>query len=102
MASLLPTSFTSPRAASIEENDSGSRPGAVTRKMTTLAVCSALGVVAAQHHARKLFSELEREQSRAQRQCVARAMAISSVTSASSGCDRTAAPRTTPSIIAQT
>ena len=34
--------------------------------LLALAVCSALGVVAAQHQSRKLFSELEREQSRAQ------------------------------------
>lgn len=33
--------------------------------LVALAVCSALGVVAAQHQSRKLFSELEREQSRA-------------------------------------
>lgn len=33
--------------------------------LVALAVCSALGVVAAQHHARKLYSELEREQVRA-------------------------------------
>lgn len=34
--------------------------------LLALVVCSALGVVAAQHHARRLFSELEREQVRAQ------------------------------------
>jgi len=34
--------------------------------LLALVVCSALGVVAAQHQARKLFSELEREQVRAQ------------------------------------
>jgi cell division protein FtsL len=34
--------------------------------LLALAVCSALGVVAAQHQARKLFSQLEREQVRAQ------------------------------------
>lgn len=34
--------------------------------LLAVAVCSALGVVASQHQARKLFSELEREQSRAQ------------------------------------
>ncbi len=33
--------------------------------LVALAVASALGVVAAQHQSRKLFSELEREQSRA-------------------------------------
>jgi cell division protein FtsL len=33
--------------------------------LVTLVVASALGVVAAQHQARKLFSELEREQTRA-------------------------------------
>jgi len=33
--------------------------------LVALAVVSALGVVAAQHQARKLFSELEREQTRA-------------------------------------
>lgn len=32
--------------------------------LVSLAVISALGVVAAQHQSRKLFSELEREQSR--------------------------------------
>ncbi len=32
--------------------------------LVALAVASALGVVSAQHHARKLFSELEREQRR--------------------------------------
>ncbi|NMG14614.1 cell division protein FtsL [Aromatoleum bremense] len=34
--------------------------------LVALVVSSALGVVAAQHQARKLFSELEREQARAQ------------------------------------
>jgi len=34
--------------------------------LVAVAVSSALGVVAAQHQARKLYSELEREQSRAQ------------------------------------
>lgn len=33
--------------------------------LVSLVVVSALGVVAAQHQSRKLFSELEREQSRA-------------------------------------
>lgn len=33
--------------------------------LVSLVVASALGVVAAQHQARKLFSELEREQARA-------------------------------------
>ena len=33
--------------------------------LVALAVASALGVVAAQHHARKLFTALEREQTRA-------------------------------------
>lgn len=33
--------------------------------LVALAVASALGVVASQHQARKLFSELEREQTRA-------------------------------------
>jgi cell division protein FtsL len=33
--------------------------------LVTLAVLSALGVVAAQHQSRKLFAELEREQTRA-------------------------------------
>lgn len=33
--------------------------------LVSIVVASALGVVAAQHQARKLFSELEREQSRA-------------------------------------
>ncbi len=33
--------------------------------LLAVAVCSALGVVAAQHQSRKLFSELEREQTRA-------------------------------------
>ncbi|MGL1832397.1 cell division protein FtsL [Rhodocyclaceae bacterium SMB388] len=33
--------------------------------LVSIAVASALGVVAAQHQARKLFSELEREQARA-------------------------------------
>ncbi|MCB1961929.1 MAG: cell division protein FtsL [Rhodocyclaceae bacterium] len=32
--------------------------------LVTLAVLSALGVVASQHHARKLHTELEREQAR--------------------------------------
>jgi len=32
--------------------------------LVSIVVASALGVVAAQHQARKLFSELEREQSR--------------------------------------
>jgi len=33
--------------------------------LVALVVASALGVVAAQHHARKLFTELERQQARA-------------------------------------
>ena len=33
--------------------------------LVTLAVLSSLGVVAAQHQSRKLFAELEREQTRA-------------------------------------
>lgn len=33
--------------------------------LVSIVVASALGVVAAQHQARKLFSELEREQARA-------------------------------------
>jgi cell division protein FtsL len=33
--------------------------------LVSIVVASALGVVAAQHQARKLFSELEREQTRA-------------------------------------